>query len=125
MGIPVCTGLAQAMPLHPMLMIWQPGRAVVLLGVYLLLVVPFACGALAIGLALAEARSRGTVGRVYAFSLMGSGLGAWAGLALCFLPLPVKISEYKALSKALAMANAELLHTTNHPLGRVEEEFDR
>lgn len=118
--VPVCTWLAQRIPFTPMLIVWQPTQLLLLLAVYLLLLVPFTMGALAIGLALTEARERGRVGATYAANLLGSGIGAVAGLLLCFLPLPVRISEYKGLEKALAMAGARIVATHHHPLGRVD-----
>lgn len=117
---PLCTWLAQQIPFTPMLIVWQPRQLIFLFGIYLLLVVPFTLGALAIALALARARQLGAVGRTYAANLVGSGIGAVAGLALCFLPLPVQMSQYKGLEKALSMAEARILKTDFHPLGRVD-----
>lgn len=117
---PFCTWLAQQIPFTPFLIVWQPRQLGYLLAIYLLLVVPFTCGALAIGVALAMARRRGTVGRTYALNLFGSGVGAMLGLALGSLPLPVKMNEYKELAKARAMADAKIVETQHHPLGRVD-----
>ncbi len=118
--MPVCTWLAQQVPFTPMLIVWQPRQLLLLFAVYLLLLVPFTIGALAIGLALARSRERGRVGVTYAANLFGSGLGAIAGLLLCFLPLPVRLSEYKGLEKAMAMSGARIAWTAHHPLGRVD-----
>ncbi len=118
--VPVCTWLAQSIPFTPMLIVWQPRQILYLFGVYLLLTIPFTCGALAIGLALTKARESGSVGKMYSMNLLGSGVGAVAGLALCYLPLPARISEYKGLPKAMAMADARTVWTAHHPLGRVD-----
>lgn len=120
---PVCAWAALRIEFVPMLLIWQGQQWWRLAGVYGLLIVPFAAGALAIGLALAGARETGSrrpVGHVYAANLFGSGLGAVLGLAMCWLPMPVGMSEYKALEKTLAMAGAEIVSTRFHPLGRVD-----
>jgi hypothetical protein len=117
---PICASLAQKIPFTPFLVVWQPRQILYLLAIYLLLVVPFTLGALAIGLALARARDEQRVGAMYAVNLIGSGAGAILGLALCFLPLPVRISEYKGLKTALEMADARTLSTSHHPLGRVD-----
>jgi len=120
LSVPICTWLAQQIPFTALLIVWQPRQVLGLLVIDLVLLIPFTFGALVIGLALARAREERTVGRVYAINLFGSGIGAIAGLALCFLPLPVKISEYKGLSMALAMAGARTVWTAYHPLGRVD-----
>lgn len=120
LSAPACTWVAQQIPFTPLLIVWQPRQLWWLLAVYGVLLVPFTFAALAIGLALAKARDDGNVGRIYAVNLIGSGIGAVVGLGLCFLPLPVKISEYKGLRTALAMAGAQTVGTKHHPLGRVD-----
>jgi hypothetical protein len=108
--------LATRVPFNPLMILWQPRELAGLFAIYLLLVIPFTCGALAIGTAL----MRGPVARTYAANLFGSGLGGLAGLAICYLPLPVPMNEYKALPKTLVMHGARITMTTYHPLGRVD-----
>lgn len=117
---PVGTALALRIPLHPFQIIWQWEYAGALVAIYGLLLLPFTCGALAIGLALAQARETGRVGRVYAANLVGSGLGAVLGLGLCYLPWPAGLSEFKPLFVARAMGRTETVATRAHPLGRME-----
>ncbi len=116
LSAPVCGWLAARVPFNPLMILWQPREFAGLLVIYLLLAIPFTLGALAIAVAL----MRGLVAKIYAANLFGSGLGGLAGLAICFLPLPVRINEYKALSKALQMHGAQITHTSYHPLGRVD-----
>jgi hypothetical protein len=116
LSAPVCGWLATRVPFNPLLMLWQPREFAGLFAVDLLLAIPFTCGALAIAVAL----MRGPATKTYAANLFGSGLGGLAGLALCFLPLPAPMSEYKSLSKTLEMHGAHITHTRYHPLGRVD-----
>jgi spermidine synthase len=120
LAAPVCAWLAQQIPFTPLLMLWQPIQLGYLLCLYVLLTVPFSCGALAIGLALIRARESQSVGRTYAANLIGSGLGAMAGLALCYLPVPARMSEFKGLQKAMQMAGSRIVQTSYHPLGRLD-----
>jgi len=113
---PVCGWLATRVPFNPLMILWQPSELLGLVAIYVLLAIPFTFGALAIGVALL----RGPVGRVYAANLFGSGLGALAGIALGYVPLPVGLSEYKALPKALTMHDARITATAQHPLGRMD-----
>ncbi len=116
----LCAWMALRIPLHPFQIIWRGEYAGALLAIYALLAVPFTLGALAIGLALARAREADRVGPVYAANLIGSGLGALLGLALCYLPWPVQVSEFKQLFVARAMGQTRTVWTRPHPLGRVD-----
>jgi spermidine synthase len=117
---PLCVWVAGRIPFNPHLVVWQPSHLWILPAIYLVLLLPFTAGALAIALALARARHGRSVGRTYAANLVGSGLGAVAGLGLCFLPLPARVSEYKSLPTTLAMAGSRSVQTVHHPLGRVD-----
>jgi hypothetical protein len=119
-SVPLCTWIAQQIPFLPLMLVWQPRQFGWLVAMYLTLLVPFTCGALGIGLALHRAHAEQKVGRVYAVNLLGSGVGAVLGLALCHLPLPAKMSAYKALPATLAMAEARVVRTEHHPLGRLD-----
>ena len=119
-SLPVCIWAAQEIPFTPLLIVWQPRQLWWLFAVYAVLLVPFTFAALAIGIALAKACDEHRVGQLYAVNLFGSAAGALGGLALCFLPLPVRISEFKALRSALVMAGARTVWTAHHPLGRVD-----
>jgi hypothetical protein len=67
---------AQALPFNALAVVWDPGQLLYLLAMYLLLVIPFFCGATCVGLAFVCCGDK--VGRIYAANLIGSALGALA-----------------------------------------------
>jgi hypothetical protein len=78
--------LARNFMVNPFELAWDPVQGVVLLWTYLVLMVPFFCGANCVGLAFMHFPDR--IGRVYRFDLMGAGLGAAAVIGLLFLLSP-------------------------------------
>lgn len=81
----LCPAAAERITVDPTQLAWNAGAWPRLAGVYLLLALPFAAGALAILLALSREAAR--PGRVYGASFVGSGLGAAAAVGvLWFLP---------------------------------------
>ena len=68
--------LARTFIVNPFELAWDPGHALRLLWIYLLLMVPFFCAANCVGLAFMRFSDR--VGRIYRFDLVGAGLGAEA-----------------------------------------------
>ncbi|HSN70867.1 MAG TPA: hypothetical protein VLT59_05130 [Steroidobacteraceae bacterium] len=74
-----CPLLAQRLPLQVEALLWDPWQPFWLLLVYVVLAIPFFCGATAIGLALTVFQQ--SSGRVYAADLAGAGLGSVAVLA--------------------------------------------
>lgn len=117
---PVGLWLAPRIPFSPLLLVWDLTQVGWLATVYAVLAVPFTCGALAIGIALADARAIHRVGSTYAANLTGSAAGAVLGWWLSWLPLPVPMNEFKALPKTLALDGARVVRTSFHPLGRVD-----
>jgi spermidine synthase len=81
---PAGFALAQGIPLNFLEIIWDRQQQVFLLGVYLLLALPFFFAATAIGLALA--RRQEEIGLVYRSDLAGAGVGA-AGIVLALFVL--------------------------------------
>ncbi len=81
-----CFAIAERLPFNALEVIWDPRQLLYLLALYGLLTVPFFCGAVGVGLALAGFPQ--PVGRVYRADLLGAGLGALGLLALLFLVLP-------------------------------------
>ena len=77
---------AQALPFNALAVVWDPGQLLYLLAMYLLLVVPFFCGATCVGLAFVCYGNE--VGRIYAFNLIGSALGALGIVAVLFVLPP-------------------------------------
>jgi SAM-dependent methyltransferase len=77
---------AQALPFNALAVVWDPGQFLYLLAMYLLLVVPFFCGATCVGLAFVCYGNE--VGRIYAFNLIGSAVGALGIVAVLFVLPP-------------------------------------
>jgi len=77
---------AQALPFNALAIVWDPGQLLYLLAMYLLLVVPFFCGATCVGLAFVCYGDK--VGRIYAFNLIGSAMGALGIVAVLFVLSP-------------------------------------
>ena len=81
-----CFALAQRLPFNPLEIVWDPTQLLLLLALYVLLTVPFLCGAACIGLALACFDL--PVGRIYRADLLGAGAGALGIVALLFVVMP-------------------------------------
>ena len=77
---------AQALPFNALAVVWDPGQLLYLLAMYLLLVVPFFCGATCVGLAFVCYGDR--VGLIYAANLIGSAVGALGIVAALFVLSP-------------------------------------
>jgi spermidine synthase len=78
--------VAQALPFNALAVVWDPGQLLYLLAMYLLLAVPFFCGATCVGLAFVCYGNE--VGRIYAFNLIGSAVGALGVVAVLFVLSP-------------------------------------
>jgi len=78
--------LAGRVPFEPTQLLWEPGQWLWLGLTYAVLTAPFLIAAGAIGIALMGAGER--VGRIYAWSLIGSGLGSALALLLLVLARP-------------------------------------
>jgi len=78
--------LAQRLPFNALEVVWRPGQVVWLPFLYLLLGVPFFAAANCIGLAFA--RFGDAIGRIYAWNLAGSGLGALGLVGLLYIMAP-------------------------------------
>ena len=77
---------AQDLPFNALAVVWDPGQLLYLLAMYLLLVVPFFCGATCVGLAFVSHGDK--IGRIYAANLIGSALGALGIVAVLFVLPP-------------------------------------
>lgn len=80
---------AQRVPFNGPELLWDVRQVVFLAVLFLLILVPFFCGATAIGLTLAVYRQ--SVAVVYGSDMMGAGLGSVLILLLLFWLFPVKI----------------------------------
>jgi hypothetical protein len=98
-----------AIPLDPTQLAWDARQWPRLGAVYVLLALPFACGALAVVLGIAL--EAGHPGRIYGASFMGSGIGAAAGLAVLGVSGPERALAVPAVLAA-AGAGAALLGGT-------------
>ncbi|HIE50906.1 MAG TPA: SAM-dependent methyltransferase [Armatimonadetes bacterium] len=80
--------LAQQVPFNPFEIIWDRRQQLYLLALYLLLFVPFFCGATCIGLALHKFAAQ--VPRLYFADLVGAGSGALLSVGVLFLIRPAQ-----------------------------------
>ena len=94
---------AERLPFNALEIVWNPWQFGWLAASYALLILPFFCGATCIGLAFS--RYPGQIGRVYAFDLVGAGIGALGIVGLLFLVFP---STALRIVAVLAFAAAAL-----------------
>jgi len=99
-----CFALAERLPFNALELIWDPRQLLYLCALYAILIVPFFCGAVCIGLALACFAE--PVGRIYRADLLGAGIGALGILGLLFLVVPSRALE---LIGALGLLAAALI----------------
>ena len=78
--------LAQRLPFNALEVVWNPAQLLYLGLMYLLLAVPFTCGATCIGLAFVVYQRE--IGRIYLSNLLGSGAGALGLLGALFVLSP-------------------------------------
>ncbi len=78
--------IAERLPFNALEIIWNPRQLGWLAASYALLILPFFFGATCVGLAFC--RYPGQIGRVYAFDLVGAGIGALGIVGLLFLVFP-------------------------------------
>lgn len=91
----VCFLLAQQLPFNTLEMFWDPGQWKFLLLSYLLLFVPFFFAANCICLAFAKFANQ--IPRIYAFDLIGAGLGAMGVIAALQLLSPLQTLQLVAV----------------------------
>jgi len=97
---------AERLPFNALEIVWNPRQLGWLAAIYALLILPFFFGATCIGLAFS--RYPGQTGRVYAFDLVGAGIGALGIVGLLFLVFPSEALRFVA---ALGFAAAALAAT--------------
>jgi spermidine synthase len=97
-----CFALAERLPFNALELIWDPQQLLYLGALYAILFVPFFCGAVCIGLALACFSE--PVGRIYRADLLGAGIGALGILGLLFLVIPSRALELIGALGLLAAA---------------------
>jgi spermidine synthase len=101
-----CFALAERLPFNALELIWDPNQLLYLGALYAILFVPFFCGAVCVGLALAFFAE--PVGRIYRADLLGAGIGSLGVLGLLFLVMPSRALELIGALGLLAAALATL-----------------
>jgi spermidine synthase len=101
-----CFALAERLPFNALELIWDPNQLLYLGALYAILFVPFFCGAVCIGLALACFSE--PVGRIYRADLLGAGIGSLGILGLLFLVMPSRALELIGALGLLAAALVSL-----------------
>jgi hypothetical protein len=106
--------LAQRLPFNPEEILWDLTQSWRLLGVYLLLTLPFFFAANAIAMALTHFKQR--VAGLYAFDLVGAGIGSLSIMAVMFLGTPFQallwVGCLGLLSAAIAVWELSLTRRT-------------
>ncbi|MBO3275888.1 spermine/spermidine synthase domain-containing protein [Pseudomonas schmalbachii] len=82
-----CFTLAQHVPFNPLEIVWDARQPLRLLWIYLLLFVPFFCAALCICLTFTCFQEQ--IHRIYAFDILGAGIGSLAIVVALFVLTPV------------------------------------
>lgn len=87
--MPAAFLLAQQVPFNPLELLWDNTQPAKLLAVYLLMMLPFFFGGLCIGLVLWHFGDN--AGRIYAFDILGAGVGSLGVIGLLYLVPPHKV----------------------------------
>lgn len=106
--MPAAFLLAQQVPFNPLELLWDNTQPSKLLAVYLLMMLPFFCGGLGIGLVFLHFGKQAS--RIYAFDILGAGAGSLGVIGVLFLVPPQRVlSALTALALlAAAIAVVEL-----------------
>src|SRR3989338_7624776 len=106
--MPAAFLLTQQMPFNPLELLWDNTQPARLFAVYLLMMLPFFCGGLGIGLVFAHFGKQAS--RIYAFDILGAGAGSLGVIGVLFLVPPHRVlTALTALALlAAAIAVAEL-----------------
>lgn len=106
--MPAAFLLAQQIPFNPLELLWDSTQPAKLLAVYLLLMLPFFCGGIGIGLVFSHYGKQAS--RIYAFDILGAGAGSLGVIGALYLVPPNQVlSALTALALlAAAIAVVEL-----------------
>ncbi|MBA4143705.1 MAG: SAM-dependent methyltransferase [Nitrosospira sp.] len=104
--MPMAFLLAQQVPFNPLELLWDKTQLTGLLAIYLLMMLPFFCGGLAIGLVMWHFGSN--AGRIYACDILGAGAGSLGVIGALFLMPPDKVLAVITALALLAAAVAIL-----------------
>ncbi len=87
--MPTAFWLAQQVPFNPLELLWDPTQPLKLLAVYLLMMLPFFCGGLGIGLVFTHFGKQAS--RIYAFDIFGAGVGSMGVIVVLFFVPPSRL----------------------------------
>lgn len=104
--MPAAFLLAQQVPFNPLELMWDKTQLAKLLAVYLLMMLPFFCGGLGIGLVMWHFGRE--AGRIYAFDILGAGVGSLGVIGMLFLVPPPKVLIILTAAGLLAVAIATI-----------------
>ena len=103
--MPAAFLLAQQVPYNPLELLWDKTQPAKLLAIYLLMMLPFFCGGLSIG--LIWWRFGREAGRIYAFDILGAGAGSLGVIGILFLVSPqrflILLTAFALLAAAIAI----------------------
>lgn len=102
--MPMAFLLAQQVPFNPLELLWDSTQPAKLLIVYLLMMLPFFFGGLCIGLVLWH--FSGNAGCIYAFDILGAGVGSLGVIGLLYIVPPHKVLIILTTLALLAAAMA-------------------
>lgn len=102
--MPAAFLLAQQVPFNPLELLWDKSQPAKLFAVYLLMMLPFFCGGLGIGLVFARFGKQAS--RIYAFDILGAGLGSLGAIGVLFLVPPQRVLTALTALALLAAAIA-------------------
>ena len=108
--MPTAFLLAQQVPFNPLELLWDKTQPAKLFAVYLLMMLPFFCGGLGIGLVFAHFGKQAS--RIYAFDILGAGVGSLGVIGVLFLVPPHRVltalTALALLAAAIAVAELKL-----------------
>ncbi len=104
--MPTAFLLAQQVPFNPLELLWDKTQPAKLLAVYLLMMLPFFCGGLGIGLVFARFGKQAA--RIYAFDILGAGAGSLGVIGLLFFMPPGQVLTALTALALLAAAIAAI-----------------
>jgi len=102
--MPAAFLLAQQVPFNPLELLWDNTQPANLLAVYLLMMLPFFCGGLGIGLVFSHFGKQAS--RIYACDILGAGAGSLGVIGVLFLVPPQQVLSALTALALLAAAIA-------------------
>jgi hypothetical protein len=108
--MPAAFLLAQQVPFDPLELLWDKTQPAKLFAVYLLMMLPFFCGGLGIGLMFTHFGKQSS--RVYASDILGAGIGSLGVICVLFLVPPDRmlgaLSSIALLAAAIAVIELKI-----------------